>query len=97
MFAELAIRHAQGCVSRSGLLDILTIAAVLGSGSVAGIFFALSTFVMRALGRLPQNQGMAAMNAINITIFNPWFFFAFFGTGPFGDSLGGGQDPGELS
>ncbi len=63
------------------LIDILTIVAVLGSGLVAGIFFAFSTFVMRALGRLPQNQGIAAMKAINVTVLNPWFFFAFFGTG----------------
>ena len=62
-------------------LDILTFAAVLGSGLVAGIFFAFSTFVMRALGRLPENQGIAAMNAINVTVLNPWFFLAFFGTG----------------
>ena len=34
------------------LLEILTLAAVLGSGLVAGIFFAFSTFVMRALGIL---------------------------------------------
>ncbi len=65
----------------SDLLDILTVAAVLGSGLVAGIFFAFSTFVMRALGRLPQDQGMAAMKAINITVLNPWFFLVFFGTG----------------
>ena len=63
------------------LLDILTFAAVLGSGLVAGIFFAFSTFVMRAFGQLPQDQGMAAMKAINVTVLNPWFFLAFFGTG----------------
>ena len=62
-------------------LGILTFAAVLGSGLVAGIFFAFSTFVMRALGQLPENQGIAAMKAINVTVLNPWFFLAFFGTG----------------
>ncbi len=62
-------------------MDILTIAAVLGSGLVAGIFFAFSTFVMRALGQLPENQGIAAMKAINVTVLNPLFFLAFFGTG----------------
>ena len=62
------------------LTDILTFAAVLGSGLVAGIFFAFSTFVMRALGQLPANQGIAAMRAINVTVLNPWFFLAFFGT-----------------
>ena len=63
------------------LMDILTFAAVLGSGLVAGIFFAFSTFIMRALGQLPQNQGIAAMKAINVTVINPLFFLAFFGTG----------------
>ncbi len=63
------------------LMDILTFVAVLGSGVVAGIFFAFSTFVMRALGQLPANQGIAAMKAINVTVLNPWFFLAFFGTG----------------
>jgi len=62
------------------LMDILIFTAVLGSGLVAGIFFAFSTFVMRALGQLPQNQGIAAMKAINVTVLNPWFFLAFFGT-----------------
>jgi len=62
-------------------MNSLTFAAVLGTGLVAGIFFAFSTFVMRALGRLPENRGIAAMNAINVTVLNPWFFVAFFGTG----------------
>ncbi len=63
------------------LMDILIFAAALGSGLVAGIFFAFSTFVMRALDQLPANQGIAAMKAINVTVLNPWFFLAFFGTG----------------
>ncbi len=62
-------------------MDILTFVAVLGSGLVSGIFFAFSTFVMRALGQLRDNQGIAAMKAINVTVLNPWFFLAFFGTG----------------
>ncbi len=62
------------------MMDALIFAAVLGSGLVAGIFFAFSTFVMRALGQLPKNQGIAAMKAINVTVLNPWFFLAFFGT-----------------
>ncbi len=62
-------------------MDILTFAALLGSGLVAGIFFAFSTFVMRALGRLPHDQGIVAMKAINVTVLNPWFLIAFFGTG----------------
>ena len=41
---------------------------------------AFSVCVMRALGRLPREQGMAAMPAINVVVLNPWFFAAFFGT-----------------
>ena len=63
------------------LLDFLTVASVLGSGLVAGIFFAFSTFVMRALAQLPHEQGIAAMQAVNVTVLNPCFFGAFFGTG----------------
>jgi len=62
-------------------MEILTFAAVLGSALVSGIFFAFSTFVMRAFGQLPVNQGIAAMKAINVTVLNPLFFLAFFGTG----------------
>lgn len=64
----------------SVLADLLTPAAVLGCGLVAGIFFAFSTFVMSALSRLPTKEGIAAMQAINITVLNPWFLAAFFGT-----------------
>ena len=59
---------------------VLIFAAAVGSGLVAGIFFAFSSFVMAALGRLPSDHGIAAMNAINVTVINPGFFLAFFGT-----------------
>jgi uncharacterized membrane protein len=59
---------------------VLIFAAAIGSGLVAGIFFAFSSFVMAALGRLPSDHGIAAMNAINATVINPLFFLAFFGT-----------------
>jgi uncharacterized membrane protein len=55
-------------------------AAAIGSGLVAGVFFAFSTFVMAALGRLPPEQGVAAMQAINVTVINPAFMLAFLGT-----------------
>lgn len=58
----------------------LTLFCALGSGTVAGVFFAFSTFVMAALARLPAAQGIAAMQAINITVINPVFFAAFLGT-----------------
>jgi uncharacterized membrane protein len=59
---------------------LLTFAAAIGSGVVGGIFFAFSTFVMAALGRLPPQQGVDAMNAINVTVINPAFMTAFLGT-----------------
>ena len=62
-------------------LFALTLFAALGCGLVAGVFFAFSTFVMKALARLPSGQGMAAMQSINVTVLNPWFLGAFFGTG----------------
>jgi uncharacterized membrane protein len=60
---------------------ILSFVAAIGCGLVAGIFLAFSSFVMAALGRLPSDHGIAAMNAINVTVINPVFFLAFFGTG----------------
>ena len=62
-------------------LFALTLVAALGSGLVAGAFFAFSTFVMGALARLPAPQGIAAMQSINIVVINPWFMTAMFGTG----------------
>jgi uncharacterized membrane protein len=59
---------------------LLAFVSALGSGLVAGIFFAFSTFIMRALARLPPAQGIAAMQAINVDVLNRWFFAAFFGT-----------------
>ena len=57
-----------------------TLGAALGSGLIAGVFFAFSVFVMSALARLPSAQGIAAMQSINITVINPWFMSAFVGT-----------------
>ena len=58
----------------------LTLFASLGAGLVAGIFFAFSVFVMTALGRLQPDQGISAMQSINVAVLNPWFFAVFFGT-----------------
>ena len=62
------------------ILLTLTVVAALGSGLVAGVLFTFSTFVMKALGRLPEAQGIAAMQSINIVVINPFFMLAFFGT-----------------
>jgi uncharacterized membrane protein len=67
-----------------GVLFALTLAAALGSGLIAGVFFAFSSFVMKALARLPAAHGIAAMQQINVTVINPWFMAAFVGTAALG-------------
>lgn len=64
----------------SHVIFVLTFIAAIGCGLVAGIFLAFSSFVMAALGRLPSDHGIAAMNGINVTVINPGFMLAFFGT-----------------
>lgn len=59
---------------------VLALIAALGSGLIAGVFFAFSTSVMKALGRLPSSEGMAAMQFINVIIINPLFLGVFLGT-----------------
>ena len=54
--------------------------ACLGSGLMAGLFFAFSTFVMQALARLPPAQGAFAMQQINASVTTALFGLAFFGT-----------------
>ena len=56
----------------------LILLATIGSSLTGGIFFAFSTFVMQALAKQPTAQGIATMQAINITVINPWFMVAFF-------------------
>ena len=62
------------------LMSGLILAAALGAGLVAGIFFAFSAFIMSALKRLPPEGGISAMQSINVAVLNPVFFFVFFGT-----------------
>jgi uncharacterized membrane protein len=51
--------------------------AAIGSALVAGTFFAFSTFVMASLSKLPAEQGIAAMQSINITILRSPFIALF--------------------
>jgi uncharacterized membrane protein len=62
------------------VLVILALASGLGCGLNAGVFFAFSSFVMKALARLPPAQGIAAMNSINVAVITPVFMTALFGT-----------------
>src|SRR5687767_5744772 len=59
---------------------VLALLCTLGSGLIAGVFFAFSAFVMRALTRLPPAQGVAAMQSINVVVLNPAFLGVFLGT-----------------
>lgn len=52
----------------------------LSSGVMAGVYFAFSTFIMRAFGTLEPPQAVAAMNAINTTILRSLFMPLFFGS-----------------
>lgn len=62
------------------LMTAATFLAALGSGLMAGLFFAFSTSVMSALGRISPPAGISAMQSVNVTILNPVFFAVFFGT-----------------
>jgi uncharacterized membrane protein len=61
-------------------ISVTTLVAALGCALIGGVFFAFSTFVMRALSRLPSVQGVRAMQSINVVVINPKFMGAFLGT-----------------
>jgi uncharacterized membrane protein len=63
-----------------GLLYPLTLIASIGCGLNAGVFFAFSSFVMKALARLQPTQGVALMQAINVTAISFAFMLVLFGT-----------------
>jgi len=62
------------------VLTFLLWFSALGSGLVAGLFFAFSAVIMTAFGRIPQEHGVAAMQSINSTILRSLFMPVFFGT-----------------
>ena len=64
----------------SQLIFIVGTTALLGSALVGGVFFTFSSFVMKALGRLPSPEGIAAMQSINVVVINRTFLGAFMGT-----------------
>lgn len=63
-----------------GFLYVLTLVTALGCGLNAGVFFAFSSFVMKALARLHPAQGVAAMQEINVAAVGFAFMLALFGT-----------------
>lgn len=62
------------------MLTSLPLLVCLGAGLVGGVFFAFSSFVMKALGEMPAEQSVAAMQRINVVVLNPYFLGVFVGT-----------------
>ena len=44
--------------------------ALLGAAVIGGVFFAFSSFIMKALARIPSPEGIAAMQSINVVVLN---------------------------
>ncbi|CAN5457359.1 DUF1772 domain-containing protein [soil metagenome] len=75
--------------SSSPTVTALTATAVVGSAVGGGVFFAFSTFVMKALDDLPPADAIRAMQSINRAAPNPAFMGVLFGTGALCLVLGG--------
>lgn len=71
---------SNGGLGLDQLTTVLGTAALLGAAVVGGIFFAFSSFVMKALARLPSSEGIAAMQSINSVVLNRSFLGVFIGT-----------------
>ena len=64
----------------SSISTALLWTAALGSGLIAGVYFAFSVFIMQAFGKIDASQSIAAMNSINETILRSLFMPLFFGS-----------------
>ena len=62
-------------------MHTLSVAVAIACAVNGGVFFAFSSFVMRALARMPPPHGMAAMQSIDLVVINPLFMTTLFGTG----------------
>jgi uncharacterized membrane protein len=70
------------------ILVSTTFAAALASALVAGTFLAFSSFIMSGLARLPPAQGIAAMQAVNVTVLGSLFLVTFLALVPVALGLG---------
>ena len=66
-------------MSQSIIASTLWFAAI-GAGLMAGVYFAFSAFVMTALARMPEAEGIGAMQSINRVIVRSLFMPLFFAT-----------------
>ena len=62
------------------ILTALLWVSAIGCAMMAGIYFTFSTFIMTALGRIPQAHGISAMQSINVVILKSLFMPLFWGT-----------------
>ena len=62
------------------LIPVVGTTALLGSALVGGIFYSFSSFVMKALARVPPAEGIGAMQSINVVVLNLSFLGVFIGT-----------------
>lgn len=60
--------------------DILLWFSAIAAGLMAGVYFAFSAFIMRALDEIERAAGAAAMNAINRVILRSLFMPFFLGS-----------------
>src|SRR5262245_62746409 len=64
----------------TNLIRYLLWFGAIGCGLLAGVYFAFSTFIMTAFGRIEPAKGVSAMNSINSTILRSLFMPFFYGT-----------------
>jgi uncharacterized membrane protein len=69
------------------VMEWATLGTALGSGLMAGVFFAFSAFVMPGIDRLPTAQSIAAMQSVNKAAITPAFMTLLFGTALAGVAL----------
>lgn len=50
------------------MLTSLPLLVCIGAGLIGGVFFAFSSFVMKALAELPAAHGIDAMQRINVVV-----------------------------
>lgn len=62
------------------VITTAVVVALIGSAMIGGVFFAFSSFVMKALARMPAAEGIAAMQSINVVVLNRSFLGLFIGT-----------------
>ncbi|MGH3702998.1 MAG: DUF1772 domain-containing protein [Agromyces sp.] len=64
----------------TAFVQVLLVVAILGTGLVAGVFFAFSGFVTQGIARLPGADAARAMREINVTAVRAPLMLAIFGT-----------------